>query len=247
LISPQAKALLNFYPLPNLAGSSRYNFQIPILTENHTESLNTRLQKNIGNRNSLNGFFVYQRSASDTPNEFAFLDKASTLGLVTQANWQRRFNTRTFVHFQYQFSRNSITTTPNFANRENVSGEAGILGNNQQPVNWGPPSLNFSSGIAPLSDANAAATHNQTHAFGVDSLWVRGRHQFAYGADFKRLEFNSISQQNPRGAFTFTGAYTAPPANGSGASALGSDLADFLLGVPDISGIAFGNADKYFR
>jgi hypothetical protein len=246
LISPQAKALLNFYPMPNLAGSI-YNFQIPLLTETHTESLNARLQKNIGNRNSLNGFFVSQRSATDTPNEFAFLDKGNTLGLVAQANWQHRFNQRMFVHFQYQFSRNSVMTTPNFANRENVSGEAGILGNNQQPVNWGPPSLNFSSGIAPLSDANAGVNHNQTHAFGVDSLWNRGRHNFTYGADFKRLEFNSISQQNPRGLFTFTGNYTAPPATGSGTQALGSDFADFLLGVPDTSQIAFGNADKYFR
>ena len=247
LISPQAKALLNFYPMPNLTGSSRYNFQIPIVGESHTDSLNTRLQKNVGNKNSFNGFFVYQRSATDTPNEFGFLDKGSTLGLVTQANWQHRFNQRMFVHFQYQFSRNSITTTPNFANRQNVSGEAGIMGNNQEPVNWGPPTLSFASGIASLTDANAAATHNQTHAFGVDSLWVRGRHQFTYGADFKRLEFNSISQQNPRGAFTFTGAYTAPAATGSGVPTLGSDFADFLLGVPDISGIAFGNADKYFR
>ena len=27
----------------------------------------------------------------------------------------------------------------------------------------------------------------------------------------------------------------------------GSDLADFLIGIPDASAIAFGNADKYFR
>jgi len=247
MISPQAQALLKFFPMPNLLGSSIYNFQIPLVGETHTESLNARLQKNIGNRNALNGFFVSQRSATDTPNEFAFLDKGNTLGLVAQANWQHRFNQRMFVHFQYQFSRNSVTTTPNFANKENVSGDAGILGNNQQAVNWGPPNLNFSSGINPLSDGNSAVTHNQTHAFGVDSLWNRGRHNLTYGADFKRLEFNSIGQQNPRGAFAFNGTYTAPPATGSGVPALGSDFADFLLGVPDTSQIAYGNADKYFR
>ncbi len=27
----------------------------------------------------------------------------------------------------------------------------------------------------------------------------------------------------------------------------GSDVADFLLGIPDASAIAFGNADKYLR
>ena len=54
-------------------------------------------------------------------------------------------------------------------------------------------------------------------------------------ADFRRQEFNYLAQQNPRGTFTFTGAST------------GSDFADFLLGIPDTSSIAFGNADKYFR
>ena len=45
--------------------------------------------------------------------------------------------------------------------------------------------------------------------------------------------------------FTFTGAATQGAA--SGAAVGGDDFADFLLGVPDTSSIAFGNADKYFR
>jgi hypothetical protein len=44
-----------------------------------------------------------------------------------------------------------------------------------------------------------------------------------------------FSQQNARGEFSFTGALT------------GSDLADFLLGVPHTSAIASGNPDKYLR
>ena len=44
-----------------------------------------------------------------------------------------------------------------------------------------------------------------------------------------------LSQEDPRGTFTFTGA------------AAGSDFAGFLLGIPDASSIAFGNADKYLR
>ncbi len=43
-----------------------------------------------------------------------------------------------------------------------------------------------------------------------------------------------FSPTDPRGTFTFTGA------------ASGSDLADFLLGIPDTSSLAFGNADEYF-
>jgi trimeric autotransporter adhesin len=246
-ISPVALNLLKFYPQANLAGSSLYNFQIPIVGETHQDNLQTRLNKNLGNKNSLYGLFALQRQATDNPNEFAFLDKTNTLGLNAQANWQHRFNQRMFAHFQVQFTRYSADTTPFFANRENVSKMAGISGNDQDPANYGPPTLTFASGIASLTDGIAADNHNQTIAYAFDSLWVYGRHSITYGADFKRLQFNFLSQQNPRGTLTFTGAYTAPPLTESGIPELGSAFADFLLGVPDTSQIAFGNADKYFR
>jgi trimeric autotransporter adhesin len=246
-ISPVALNLLKFYPQPNLAGSSLYNFQIPIVGETHQDNLQTRLNKNLGNKNSLDGIFAVQRQATDNPNEFGFLDKTDTLGINTQANWRHRFSQRMFAHFQVEFSRFSTLTTPYFTNRENVSKMAGISGNDQDPANYGPPTLTFGSGIASLTDGIAASNHNQTIAYAFDSLWVYGRHSITYGADFKRLQFNYLTQQDPRGIFTFTGAYTAPPPTESGVPVLGSAFADFLLGVPDTGQVAFGNADKYFR
>lgn len=247
-ISPQALALMNLFPAPNLLGSSVYNYQFPLVGETHQDALRAQLNKNIGNRNNLYGYFAFQRQAVDNPNEFGFLDKTNQLGINTQANWQHRFGQRMFAHFQVQFSRFSNELHPYWENRQNVSGDAGITGNDQSPTNWGPPALNFQE-ISPLSDGIASTTHNQTTAFEYDTTWSHGRHELTWGGDYKRLQFNSISQQNPRGAFTFTGAYTAPPAsaNGTGVSALGSDFADFLLGVPDTASIGFGNADKYFR
>jgi hypothetical protein len=70
-------------------------------------------------------------------------------------------------------------------------------------------------------------------------LWNRGAHNIMFGSDFRRQEFDYLSQQNPRGIFTFTGDATG--------GTPGSDFADFLLGIPDTSSIALGNADKYFR
>jgi hypothetical protein len=148
-----------------------------------------------------------------------------------------------FIHLQATYSRQSTATTPNFANKTNVSQEAGILGNDQDPRNWGPPALQF-TGISPLSEGNFADNHNQTIQYTFDSTWNRGRHNINYGADFKRLQFNQLSQSNPRGSFAFTGALTSPPGS---TLPLGNDFADFLLGTPDTSQIAFGNADKYFR
>jgi hypothetical protein len=70
----------------------------------------------------------------------------------------------------------------------------------------------------------------------------------SFGVDIRRQESNTISQGNPRGGFTFTGAATGQDtANGVAVPGTGSDFADFLLGTPDIAALAFGNADKYFR
>jgi hypothetical protein len=234
-ISPQALVLLSYYPLPNFGGSTRYNYQVPLVDVTHQDALQSRLNKSIGQRDQLYGRFAFQDTRSSSPNLFNFLDSSDVLGLTGDANWSHRFNSHVFTNAGYQFSRLSTHNTTYFENRENVSGLAGISGNNQSPVNWGPPSLSFSSGIAGLSDGLPASNHNETGSVSDSTLWIRGRHYLTFGGDFRRQQFNYLSQQNPRGSFSFTGA------------ADGSDFADFLLGIPDTSAIAFGNADKYFR
>ncbi len=234
-ISQQAMALLNFYPLPNFAGSSRYNYQVPLITPLHQDNMQARANKGIGRKNQVYGLFAFSSLRTDNPSLFGFTDTTDSLGINTNANWRHSFTNRLSGTVTYQFSRQSSTTSGFFANRENVSGEAGITGNNQQPINWGPPSLTFASGIQPLGDGIPSIIHNQTGALTYVMQWNRGRHNVTYGADYKRLQFNTIGQSNPRGGFAFTGAAT------------GNDFADFLLGVPDTSNLAFGNADKYFR
>src|SRR6202043_732283 len=73
-INPHAKALLDLYPSPNFAGGTRYNYQIPIVSIVHQDSLQTRLNKTIGRRDQVSGGFAFQSTRSDSPNLFGFLD-----------------------------------------------------------------------------------------------------------------------------------------------------------------------------
>ena len=236
-VSTQAAALLNLYPLPNITGGAdNYNYQIPIVSDRHVNSLNSRLGKQIKRKDNLSGTFAFQSVQFTNPNLFGFTDTTSYLGLNVQPTWIHRFSQHLVQTVSFQYSRSATLTTPYWENRENVSGDAGINGNDQDPTNWGPPTLAFStSGIASLTDGLAAHNRNQTSAASYSMLWVHHVHNITFGGDFRRLEFNYLSQQDPRGIFTFTGQAT------------GADLADFLIGVPDVSNIAFGNADKYFR
>jgi len=244
-LSPQAQALLSFYPLPNISGNPRYNYQIPIISNTHQDALQLRLDKTIDPKNQLYGLFAFQSSRSGSSNLFGFLDTTDVLGINTNVNWSHRFRQRLSLNLGYRFSRLSTRITPYWENRENVSGNAGITGNNQDPMNWGPPSLTFSSGLAGLSDAQSSFDRNRTDGLSSSMQWNRNRHNITFGFDFRRQQFNYLSQQDPRGTFTFTGAATEGSATGS--TVAGSDFADFLLGIPDTSSIAFGNADKYLR
>jgi hypothetical protein len=235
-VSPQAVALLAVYPLPNLAGNEMYNYQVPVLSNSHADVLQTRLDKSITRRDQLYGVFAFQSIRADASNLFGFRDTTNTLGINAGINWNHRLSHSLFVNTGYRFSRLRTQVVPFFANRANISGDAGITGNNQDATNWGPTTLVFSSSIASLTDAQSSFNRNRTDAISPSVQWSRRNHNFTFGGDFRRQEFNYLSQQDPRGTFVFTGAATDT-----------SDFADFLSGIPDTSSIAFGNADKYLR
>ncbi|HEV2484532.1 MAG TPA: TonB-dependent receptor [Terracidiphilus sp.] len=249
-VSSQASALLNLYPQPNLAGNSRYNYQAAVPNNTHTDSLQSRLNKTIGHRDQLFGGFAFRSSRADSTNLFNFVDATNSLGIDTNVNWSHRYRHQTFVLLGYHLTRLRTGVHPAFEDHVNVSGQAGIGGNDPDPANWGPPGLTFSSGIAGLSDANSSFNRNRTDAMSVNVSTNYRRHNFVFGGDFRRQEFNEFGQQNPRGTFAFTGAATqvgGSSSSGGASTTTGSDLADFLLGIPDTSAISFGNPNKYFR
>jgi hypothetical protein len=256
-VSAQAAALLclpssiagqpctNLYPLPNITSTTRYNYQAPFLADTHTDYLNSHFDKYVGRKDGFNGRFSVQSTRSDSVNLFGFVDQTGNLGMNANVQWQHRLTPRVILYTTYTFSRVRTELTSNFENRVNVSGAVGITGNDQNAANWGPPALSFGDGTAELSDANSSFNRIRNDDVSVSTLIFRGKHNIKAGAEFNKLEFNDDFQENPRGAFSFTGAATQGAC--SNTLICGSALADFLIGIPDTSQIAYGNANKYFR
>jgi len=234
-VSAQAQALLALYPLPNVTGNPLYNYQASVLNSTHQDVVQLRLDKTLGRRDQLYGNFNLQSMRADSVSLFQFVDATDTLGLNTNINWAHRINPRIFGYLTYRFSRQRTLVRPQFDHRENVSAAAGIGGNDQDPAQWGPPTLGFSRGIATLTDGDSAFNRNRTDGIAPSMSIFHRRHNITLGGDVRWQQFNQYFQQDPRGSFTFTGTVT------------GSDFADFLIGIPDASSIAFGNPDKYLR
>jgi hypothetical protein len=235
-LSAPALSLLRLYPQPNVNDGSRANYQATTVSATRQDGVQSRMAQAIGpgGRNQLTGTIGYQRTTTDTTSLFGFNDTSVASIIDTTVLWTHRMSPFMWLRPKYQFTQQTNSTTPYFADRQNISADAGIAGNDQTPENWGPPSLLFASGTGALSDARAAFTRTRTHAAGSELFLSRGRHSFTVGADARLQDIDINSQQDARGSFSFNGAYT------------GWDFADFLLGLPRTSSIAYGNADKHF-
>ncbi len=234
-ISPQAQALLQYFPpAPGTSGDSGFNLQAPLLTTTNQTLVTTRLTQALSTNDQLSGQIAYQHSTTGRTTLFGFTDDSGLSGTDASINWVHRAGRTMNLRLRYGFTGLTNRTTPFFANRTNVSGDAGIAGNDQSPANWGPPSLQFAT-ITGLTDAVPVLTRDDTNSGGAEATWLHGHHNVTFGGDARRVTRHDESPSNPRGAFTFTGAAT------------GSDFADFLLGIPTTSAIAFGNADRQFQ
>jgi hypothetical protein len=234
-LSPQARALLAYYPEPNAGGDGRTNYLAAPISDNHGDSVSLRVQRQpLGRLTGINGGVNYSRSAGRVVTPFGFEDESRGSSVSSSVQVDRRLSSFLVMQVRHDFSRSTASSDPYFANRVNVSGLAGITGNNQDPVNWGPPTLGFRT-VAGLSTGTYSRTRTIRNTTVIENSFSYRRHVMSFGGEIERRALDVVSQQNPRGTFFFSGDLT------------GSDFADFLLGQPRTSAIAYGNADKLFR
>ena len=242
---------LNYYPAPNIAGNTVYNYQVPLVSSTHADMFRAQVYRQVGSKDNVNGNVYVQSTRAGSENLFGFHDANNTKNVSAGAGWYHRFTTRLWMNTSYSFSRSRNQSLPFFTNRENVSQEMGISGNLQDATDYGPPGLGFSSGITGLSDALSSNNRSETNSVSGSLTWYRFNHDVQVGGDFRRQESNIFSQRNPRGNLNFNGTATQEMQVVNGVptpvAGTGSDFADFLLGLPDTSAISYGNADKYLR
>src|SRR4029079_1830376 len=100
--------------------------------------------------NQLTGSGSFSSTRSDNPDLFGFSDAIRSSSTSIPLTWVHRFTSRISSNVRYQCSRTAIQTLPYFGNKIDVSGNAGITGNDRDQQNWGPPALSFAGGSAPL-------------------------------------------------------------------------------------------------
>ena len=264
-IDPAAGTLLQYVPLPNVSGDAK-NFHYTTTTGSSLDNLNLRLIENFtpaapgrgggfggggrggagggrfggGGRGTtavLSGGLQYRRTSADQANVFPTLGGDNTgwsLGVPVTLNV---FHNRMLHNISVNFSETHAQTLNRYAFVNDVAGSAGILGVSTDPFDWGVPSLSFAS-FSSLRDLTPSTRTDRR--FSTAYTWTRPmqKHTLRAGGDIRFDRSASQVDNNPRGAFVFTGLYSGNGAGGSHGTGL--DFADFLLGMPQQASVQYG-------
>ena len=243
-INPIASDLLRFIPLPNTSGDKNYVYSTSSLS--NSTNIAFRIMHNSGGLpmlgrggggggprmpTGINLGFNYSNATSNLVRPFPTMSGKSTsqgfngnLGYtISHGKWTN--------NFRATFNQSRTRTLNIYAGVQNVAGELGCLTNTSSncgipgvsasPLDWGLPSISFSSSLQGIGNIASVAQRSRTLNFSDFIIWRRGKHNIRFGGDFRRMWIDANRDPNPTGTFTF-----------SSANGVGNDFANFLLGLP---------------
>ena len=242
-----SKQLLEFLPLPNVAGAGlRNNYVSALGRPINKDQFTQRFDFTESSRS--NWFGRYSRSDENELNEAI---KMNGTKLVTLASQWMASNTRVLTttlvnEFRFGYTKFYNTTGPELAFTRDVVSELNIPGlKGGPPVQWGIPGESLDRYSFFGNDSEGPYENNNSALQFIDNLsWVRGKHTLKFGGEVRRDAYNQVGNQFARGNFTFTTQATRrTPTDG----ASGDAFADFMLGQIYQSEAAVSIASAQFR
>ncbi len=247
-LHPTSKALLEFYPTPNLPiVDLRNNFIQAQGRPINRDQFISRFDWVESTKSQWNGRYSW-----GDENQLTEALRLNGSKIVTNFNQYMVGNTRVLSssmvnEARFGFTQFYNTTGPELAFSRDVVGALKIPGlNSGPPVQWGIPNVSLSGVYAGFGNDSEGPYENNNSAIQlIDNFsLIRGKHSFKFGGEFRNDRYNQIGNQFARGQFTFT-------RNASNNLAItqrsGDPFADYLLGETYQAEAAVSIANAKFR
>jgi hypothetical protein len=239
-INPTAKALLAYYPMPNIAGQSNYNYETYVPTPARTDGADLRIDETITAKQSAYARFSRKNITEDYANPLLPDDSDSVHNRSLLVSHTYAINAALVNEFRYGFT--NVTTTVGFpiegADALTALDLSGV-NISQHPFTHAFPSFNFSAGtgFTPIGRDKTGTTQSQTTQLTDNLTYVLGKHTFKGGIDARRVRYFDLESFAPVfnsddfGDFTFQPNFT------------GNAFGDFLEGLPSTLYFAVSSPD----
>ena len=225
-IHPTSVKLLEFYPAPNVAGTTN-NYQNSQKRVINKDQFIQRIDFNESSKSQWFGRYSYGDEQQVQPALWLNGSK-----LITTVHQGMLSNTRVLSTTQVNELRLGYNYFFNSLGRElaferDVVSELGIPGVTPgPPIAWGIPAIGI-SGYDGFGDDSEGPYVNKNHTYQLadNFSWTKGKHSFRFGGELRKDQYNQVGNQFARGSFGFEPTATTSPTSGGGNS-----FADFLLG-----------------
>ncbi len=183
-------------------------------------------------RDRVNSAFPLRPTAEDTRSQQVVLG-------YTRA-WNNLLN-----EARFSFTRLRVFDIPLSAFGTNVAANLGVTGVSNDPFTFGLPYF-LVGDYSTLTDDPTIPKVQRDNSWNYSDGFtiVHGAHAIKIGFQGMRFQLNYLRDQDQRGQFTYTGAYTEDLNN---PNTTGDAFADFLLGYPQNTLRNVGNTQAYLR
>ncbi|WP_255551025.1 carboxypeptidase-like regulatory domain-containing protein [Granulicella sp. dw_53] len=236
-INPTAKALLAFYPLPNVAGQSNINYENFQSTPASTDGADVRIDQTVNAKQSVYARFSRKNITSDVANPFLPNDEDSIHNRSFLVSYTYSITPRLLNEFRFGFT--NVITNVNFPiEGADALTQLGLTGVDisQHPTTHAFPTFNFSSGtgFTPIGRDKTGVTKSKTLQLTDNVTFSWGKHTIKGGIDVRRVRYQDTELFLPSddfGQFTF------------GPTVTGNTFGDFLNGTPTTLFFAVSSPD----
>ena len=236
-VTPQAQALLSYYPLPNVPNVSTRNYQNVTTQGTNTTNASARYVRNFGAggfpgfgggrsgrnapatlRQNINGSFSYSHNAADQRNFIPILGgKTASDGYALSAGYTVGFG-RLTNNATLSWNRSHTLQTNYFtyaavdpATAANIPIPSAATAPAAGGFYNGIPNIQLTS-YTPLSEVQPRDAINQTLSFSDFVSYSHKKHNLRLGLDIRRVHADQVGGNNVVGTFSFSGLSTESPA-----------------------------------
>jgi hypothetical protein len=251
-INATAKAVLAYYPLPNVPGAQNQtaninynNFQS---TPARTDGADIRIDQTITSKQSAYARFSRKNITSSFANPFLPDDVDSTHNRSLLVSHTYVITPKLLNEFRYGFT--NVTTKVNFPIQGSVAlQQLNLTGVDisQHPTTAAFPTFNFTAGtpFTMIGRDKAGTTQSKTTQFSDNLTFTVGKHSLKGGVDIRRVRYFDLESFAPQFASDDFGAFIFQPTFGQGPNDhfTGNAFGDFLEGAPTTLYFAVSSPD----
>jgi Carboxypeptidase regulatory-like domain len=239
-ISATAKALLAYYPLPNVANNQGINYETFQPTPAHTDGADVRIDQTITSKQSAYARFSRKNISESVANDFLPNDVDSVHNRSLLVSHTYTITPKLLNEFRFGFT--NVTTSVDFPIQGSTAlSQLDLTGVNisQHLTTHAFPTFNFTAGtgFSPIGRDKAGITQSRTMQFSDNLTYTLGKHTIKGGIDVRRVRYFDLESFAPEfasddfGYFNFQKTFT------------GNAFGDFLIGAPTTLYFAVSSPD----